>query len=171
MKTKSVITIIFLAIIATLLSATGLYAQQASFNPEIGNGRWAAIAPPISAAVNDGGYFNPEIGNAPAISAAFERQSPPEHTLTTGKLRLHDAITLADVVLPAGDYEFRLLQAGEQQFVEFSELVTDYYAPEGQSPYQSLVVARVNATVETLAIAGVRNGSLTTTPATFEGGN
>jgi hypothetical protein len=151
MKTK---TLLILALSTTLLAATAVYAQDDYFNPEIGNGRYSAVEPPVSPAVNDGSYFNAESGNWPAIDE-FVRQGPAEHTIRAGKLQLPAAIMLGDVVLPAGKYSFRQIQAGEQQFIEFSHTVTNNYAPEGQSVYQQEVVARVNATPEVLALAGL----------------
>ena len=168
MKTNVMKTLLTLALSTTLLAATASYAQEDYFNPEIGNGRYAAVEPPLSPAVNDGSYFNAETGNLPAINE-FVRQGLAEHTIRAGMTRLTVPTMLGVAVLPAGKYRFRQLQAGEQQVVEFSHTVTNNYAPEGQSVYQQEVVARVNATPDVLALAGIRPKASSSTTASLAG--
>ena len=156
MKSIALKSLLTLAISATLLASTALYAQQEPFfNPELGNGRWAAVEPPVSPAVNDGSYFNAETGVLPAIEE-FVRQGPAEHAIRAGKARFESPRLLADVELPAGRYDYKVIQAGEAQLIEFSQIVTDNYAAEGLSPYQRQVIARVSATPEILAAAGIQ---------------
>jgi hypothetical protein len=103
MKTRRM-TLIGLAIAITLLAAPALNAQQ-TFNSELGNGRWSAVEPPLSAAYTESGYFNPEIGNVP--------QSEP-FAMWNG---------LGEVA------------SADENFIEVSEIIEDDYVPEGQSVY------------------------------------
>ncbi len=154
MKTNISKALLTLAIATTLFASRALYAQDAYFNPELGNGRWAAVEPPVSPAVNDGSYFNAETGVLPAIDT-FVRQGSAEHTIRAAKTRFANPTLISDILVPAGNYDFSVIRAGEAQFIEFSQIVTDNYAQEGLSVYQRQVIARVNATPETLAIAGI----------------
>ena len=114
MKTRNRnMTFVGLVIAITLLATSGMQAQQANFNPELGNGRWSAAEPPVSPAYAENGYFNAEIGNTPQLE--------PFALLNLGDLAM---------------------DSGEENLVEVSELVEDDYVPEGQSVYV-LVTRRV----------------------------
>jgi hypothetical protein len=63
-------------------------------------------------------------------------------------LKLAAATLTGGVILQPGTYEVWKANAGEQQFVEFSQIVEDDYAPEGQSVYVRQVIARVSSTLE-----------------------
>ena len=73
-----------------------------------------------------------------------------EHAGKTGKLKLRTAMKLGDVVLQPGNYEVRHIDTGKEHFVEFSQMVESDFVPEGISPYQEQVVARVNCTRDPL---------------------
>ena len=140
----------FLATMAAIvLGLTGLaYAQQGNFNAEIGNGKWGA-QPPVSPAYTQYEYFNSEIGNVPPPEA-LAAPATHRHAGTSAKLEIADPTKLAEVTLKAGEYFVQHVDTGKEHFVEFSQVVENDYAPEGQSVYEPTVVARVNCTLEPL---------------------
>ncbi len=94
-------------------------------------------------------YFNPEIGNVPPPEALA---APATHRQagTTGKLGIAAPTKLGEATLKAGEYFVRHVDTAEDHFVEFSQVVENDYAPEGQSVYERKVIARVNCTLEPL---------------------
>ena len=105
MKTRRMMTLVGLAIAVSLLSASGAYAQEQHFNPEIGNGQWSAVEPPVSTTQAELGYFNPEVGNVPQPDPVTLRGKGEEVAMTSG------------------------------EFIQETQIVEDDYAPEGQSVY------------------------------------
>ena len=94
------------AILAAIVFAIAGFAsaQQAYFNPEIGNGKWSAAQPPVSPAYTQAGYFNPEIGNVPPDQAIAMTR---EHDGRTGKLDIIKGVKLGETVLKPGAYMVR----------------------------------------------------------------
>ncbi len=138
-----------LAIASILLGmASFASAQQSTFNPELGNGRWSAVQPAISPAYTQGTYFNAEIGNAPAIMPHGSASATNAGAGPTGKLDLASSVRLGKILLTAGNYRVRHINSMPAHFVEFSRIVENDYAPEGQSVYQRQVVARVDCTMQ-----------------------
>jgi hypothetical protein len=133
--------------------APALHAQEGYFNAEIGNGHYAAVEPPISPAYTEYAYFNPEIGNLPGSETRSELAAAPEASEKIGNLKLAAAMMFGDAVLQAGKYEVWKGNVGEQRFVEFSQIVENDYAPEGQSVYERQVIARTYSTPEELNLA------------------
>ena len=149
MKTIATMTLSTLAVAMAMLAAPTVRAQERYFNAEIGNGQWSAVEPPVSPADTQHAYFNAEIGNLPAPGESNEvAAAAPEHTVKIGNLKLAAATLTGGVILQPGTYEVWKANAGEQQFVEFSQIVEDDYAPEGQSVYVRQVIARVSSTRE-----------------------
>jgi hypothetical protein len=146
----------FLATMAAIvLGLTGLaYAQQGNFNAEEGNGKWGA-QPPVSPASTQYEYFNPEIGNVPRPET-FTAPAMHRHAGTSGKLEISGTTKLSEVTLKAGEYFVQHVDTGKEHFVEFSQVVENDYASEGQSVYESRVVARVNCTLEPMNAAVAR---------------
>jgi hypothetical protein len=149
MKTIATLTLVTFAVAMAMLAAPTVYAQEESFNAEIGNGRWSAVEPPVSLADTQPAEFNAEIGNLPASGERNElAASAPEQTVKIGNLKLAAATLTGGVILQPGEYEVWKVNAGEQQFVEFSQILEDDYAPEGQSVYVRQAIARVSSTRE-----------------------
>ena len=73
-----------------------------------------------------------------------------EHAGKTGKLKIATPANLGGVTLKPGEYLVRHIDAGTGHFVEFSQMVESEVVPEGMSPYQEQVIARVNCTREPL---------------------
>ncbi|MBZ5510290.1 MAG: hypothetical protein LAN70_03895 [Acidobacteriia bacterium] len=73
-----------------------------------------------------------------------------EHAGKTGKLKIATPANLGGVTLKPGEYLVRHIDAGKEHFVEFSQMVDSNFVPEGMSPYQEQVIARVNCTREPL---------------------
>lgn len=135
-------------LMAAILGISGVAsAQQNYFNPEIGNGRWAALQSPVSPAYTQQQYFNSETGNVPPPEA-FMAAAIHRHAGATGKLEIANPTKLADASLKAGEYFVQHVDTGKEHFVEFSQVVENDYAPEGTSVYERQVVARVNCTLE-----------------------
>lgn len=145
MKTNS-----YLAALATIILAISgfAYAQQGYFNPEEGNGKWGE-QPAVSPADTQYGYFNAELGNAPQ-PGAFKAPVIHRHVGTTGKLEIAAPTKLGEATLKAGEYFVQHVDTGKGHFVEFSQVVENDYAPEGQSVYERRVVASVNCTRDPL---------------------
>jgi hypothetical protein len=158
MKTIATMTSMTLALAAALLAAPAVYAQQENFNPESGNGRWSAVEPPVSLADTQRAYFNAEIGNVPAPGESNEfAAAASEQTVKISNLKLAAAMLIGGAILQPGKYEVWRVNAGEQQFVEFSQIVEDDYAPEGQSVYVRQVIARVSSAREAPDTAVAQN--------------
>jgi hypothetical protein len=136
-----------IAIVAAIMFAFAGFAaaQQTYFNPEIGNGKWAASQPAVSPAYAQTGLFNPEIGN---VSPDQPVAGTHEQDGRTGKLDINKAVQLGGTVLKPGEYMVRHVNTGKTHFVEFSKQVENDNAPEGTSVYENKVVARVHCTMQ-----------------------
>ncbi|MBZ5569112.1 MAG: hypothetical protein LAN64_14835 [Acidobacteriia bacterium] len=87
------------------------------------------------------------------LPAPFKFDSTPafhQHAGKTGNVKLRAAIRLGGSVLQPGVYEVRHMDTSTGHYVEFSRIVENDSVPEGMSPYQEQVVARVNCTREPL---------------------
>ncbi len=155
----------YLAILAAMVLALAgfAFAQDGYFNPEIGNGKWSAAQVPVSPAYAQSEYFNPEIGNSPQAPSAVTVQ---RHAGQPGNLDITTATNLNGVTLKPGEYTVRHVDNGKEHFVEFSIMAENDFAPEGMTPYQPKVVARVNCTRKPLNAVSQRTELLPKTAGT-----
>jgi len=81
----------------------------------------------------------------------FAHADSRAHKGKTGHLKITAPTAVGDTVLEPGDYNVREVRSPDGPIVEFVRVTLDLFAPEGSSPYDEEVVARVPSTEETLS--------------------
>jgi hypothetical protein len=85
------------------------------------------------------------------VTQADTTSADRHHAGKKGTVKIWSATVAGDVTLQPGDYEVRQVRSREGDSVEFTRVWRNDFSPEGVSPYEREVVARVKCTLQPVA--------------------